>query len=399
MRVLGVDPGSVSWDFYGCEIEGDSRVVFFDFTLSSSSIKANPELVVNLIKEQLPLDAIAAPSGFGLPLRDISNISQHEISLITLHSSKEQAIMGLSQVLYLLKEVSIELSIPIYIIPGVKHFSTVPRYRKINIIDMGTADKVCNVVQGIHQISNEKDLKFQEINYIMLEIGRGFSAAVAVEHGKIIDGIGGSNLIGFKSLGRMDSELVFLGKDHIKSKKSIYQGGIDSMLSSFALGYLNNKNEDDKINYGSREANLPGYKMFKQLAENSPIKLILIEQIAKALLQLADSFHFTKISSFYRSSSNYRILVLLTGLGVDLQWLKMKLQKRLQLFKLGESPLFEFDYLKSYSKQAKTAAQGACLIAEGILGGPVQDLLDHMGLFETKGTILDDIYFPFEEFK
>ncbi|WP_457559355.1 DUF1464 family protein [Candidatus Harpocratesius sp.] len=399
MRVLGVDPGSVSWDFYGCEIEGDSRVTFFDFTLSSSLIKANPELVVNLIKEQLPLDAIAAPSGFGLPFRDISNISQHEISLITLHSSKEQAIMGLSQVLYLLKEVSIDLSIPIYIIPGVKHFSTVPRHRKINIIDMGTADKVCNVVQGINQISNERDLKFQEINYIMLEIGRGFSAAVAVEKGKIIDGIGGSNLIGFKSMGRMDSELVYLAKDHIESKKSIYQGGIDSILSSFDLRISNNKSIDDNINYDNIKKNQLGYKRFKQLAENSPIKLMLIEQIAKALLQLASSFYFTKIHSSYRSSSNYQIIVLLTGSGIDLQWLKNKLQKRLQLFKLGENPLFEFDYLKSYSKQAKTAAQGACLIAEGILGGQIQDLLDHLGLFETKGTILDDIYFPFEEFK
>ena len=42
-------------------------------------------------------------------------------------------------------------SMPVLLTPGVIHFATVPAHRKVNRVDMGTADKVCAVALAIHE--------------------------------------------------------------------------------------------------------------------------------------------------------------------------------------------------------------------------------------------------------
>ena len=56
--------------------------------------------------------------------------------------------MGLQNVIVAMKEKDWNA----YTIPGVKHLPTVPDYRKINKIDLGTADKVCSTVVGIRNL-------------------------------------------------------------------------------------------------------------------------------------------------------------------------------------------------------------------------------------------------------
>ncbi len=370
MRVVGIDPGSVSWDFYGYEKKRNARISFLDGSIPSEKVKKNPIEIIKILKQNLPIDAIAAPSGFGLPLREFSRnnpLTPKELELITLRKTDETEIMGLRKVVNLISDLPARL----FILPSVKHFQTIPRHRKINIIDMGTADKVCNVFLGIQQqLAKEKISSLSSVNFILCEVGRGFSAVIAVEKGQIIDGIGGTNILGYNSIGKMDGELVYLSKSHLTSKSSIYQGGIKDILPNIQHNISQSPNTSENWS-----------DIISGHLDDSLLGKLLIEQILKAFLQLMGSF----------TSISFPIPVLLTGSGISLQKLKKQLEKHGDKF---PSPLFQVEILHPSASVAKTAAQGAAFIAEGILGGEFNKTLEHMGLFSTNGTVLDDLFFP-----
>ena len=92
---------------------------------------------------------------------------------------------------------------------------------------MGTADKLCTAVVGIRDQIETYQIKPEESNFIMVEIGYGFTAVLAIENGRIIDGIGGSNIMGFRACGSLDGELAYLIKEI--HKKNIYKGGVASI--------------------------------------------------------------------------------------------------------------------------------------------------------------------------
>ncbi|MGV9172960.1 MAG: DUF1464 family protein, partial [Promethearchaeia archaeon] len=52
--------------------------------------------------------------------------------------------------------------------------------------------------------------------------------------------------------------------------------------------------------------------------------------------------------------------------------------------------------MATYSQIAKRAAQGAAYIANGLIDGNYKAIIDNLNLTEASGSILDDIYIPFE---
>ncbi|MHA2290343.1 MAG: DUF1464 family protein, partial [Promethearchaeota archaeon] len=61
--------------------------------------------------------------------------------------------------------------------------------------------------------------------------------------------------------------------------------------------------------------------------------------------------------------------------------------------------LFPVNQMKSYGKKSKHAAQGAAFIANGLLGGEFEPIIRNLKIKEAKGSILDDIYIPFDKNK
>ena len=55
--------------------------------------------------------------------------------------------------------------------------------------------------------------------------------------------------------------------------------------------------------------------------------------------------------------------------------------------------------MKSFSNLSKHAAQGAAFIANGLLGGKFEPIINNLKLKEASGSILDDIYIPFDKEK
>jgi predicted butyrate kinase (DUF1464 family) len=355
-RVLGVDPGSLSWDFFAL----DDNTIILDTSIPTKELIQDPQKAINIIKSVENIDLMVSPSGFGLPLKNVSDLTEKDIffTLLKFNQKDKDKLIGLGKVLRLIKAQNI----PGIIVPGVKHLPTIPRYRKINKVDMGTADKLCTAVTGIRDQMERFDNDPKKTNFIMVEIGYGFTAVLAIENGQIIDGIGGSNIMGFRACGSLDGELAYLIKN-IK-KKNIYKGGV-----AYISGYS--------------DLSLREITLLAERDEQTKTALkAYISSVKKAVYGIASSF-----------SQKEKIKeVLLAGRGAELPYL------RDHMFR-GLNDVAPVKIMKSYSQIAKRAAQGAAFIANGISGGRFESIINNMKIKEASGSILDDIFIPFEKDK
>jgi len=355
-RVIGIDPGSLSWDFFGLN---DDKIIL-DTSIPSKELIKAPQKAITIIKSVENIDLMVAPSGFGLPLKDVNDLTEKDIhyTLLKFKEEEKEKLIGLGEVLRRIKAEKI----PGIIVPGVKHLPTIPRYRKINKVDMGTADKLCTAVTGIRDQMETFQIPPQKTNFIMVEIGYGFTAVLAIEKGQIIDGIGGSNIMGFKACGSLDGELAYLIK-YIK-KNNIYKGGVASIAGYSDLSL----------------------KEITLLAEKDE----QIRTALKAYLSSVKKAVFGISSSFSNKDKIQEIL--LAGRGTDLTYLRDRIIEGLR--NVAPTRL-----MKSYSQIAKRAAQGAAFIANGLLGGEFEPIVKNLRLKEASGSILDDIFIPFDKDK
>ncbi|MFX1237117.1 MAG: DUF1464 family protein, partial [Promethearchaeota archaeon] len=188
MRVLGIDPGTKSWDFYGLDFSEKDEKIILDASVPSKELIQNPQKAIFILKSIDNIDLIVAPSGFGLPLKEVKELTEKDLFLMLLKFKNEykDSLLGLGEILTLIKAEGLSATI----VPGVKHLPTVPEYRKINKVDMGTADKLCTTVVGIRDQMKRENITTEQTNIILVEIGYGFTAVIAVENGQVIDGIG-----------------------------------------------------------------------------------------------------------------------------------------------------------------------------------------------------------------
>jgi len=335
VRVIGIDPGTKSFDFCGLD---DDRIIL-DRSVSTGDIIGDPDLISDLITKT-EAQLVVGPSGYGIPVTAISDIGERELFLMSLiKKGDKKSFLGMRNSIDRLKKKEL----PIYFIPGVIHLPTVPYHRKINKIDMGTADKMCCAALGVRDQAMRKNKSYSETSFIMLEMGFGYTAAIAVKDGKIVDGIGGSSgNIGYLSMGSMDAELAYLlgGFD----KELIFRGGVATMSAT----------PDD-------------------LMENSDSSGAYLEGAVKDVLSLTASVRPEEILVSGRMSK-------VSGIFDELKGCLEPFNVR----KLGG-----FGALK-----VKEAAQGAALIANGLAGGKYEELIDVMMIREAKGTSLDHILLP-----
>lgn len=353
-RVIGIDPGSLSWDFFGLD---DDKIIL-DTSIPTKELIKDPQKALTIIKSVENPDLITAPSGFGLPLKRVEDLTEEDIffTLLKFEKKEKDKLVGLGEILKLIKSENISG----VIIPGVKHLPTVPKYRKINKIDMGTADKLCTAVTGIRDQIEKFNSQPHDTNFIMVEIGYGFTAVLAIENGQIIDGIGGSNIMGFRACGSLDGELAYLIKN--VEKKNIYKGGV-----AYISGYSN--------------LSLKEIILLAQKDEQTKLALkAYISSVKKAVFGISSSFsNKEKINE-----------ILLAGRGSNLNYLRDRVIK-------GLKDVAPVRLMNSYSQIAKRAAQGAAFLANGILGGKYKPIVDNLRIKEASGSILDDIFIPFDK--
>ena len=165
------------------------------------------------------------PAGYGLPLVPAAEVGERELALMVLKRADEpEARAGIAGMRSIVRAL-IAAGIPLVFGPGAIHLPTVPDHRKWNRIDLGTADKVASAALGIVDQAERLGIPYEETRFVLLELGGGFSAALAVDGGQIVDGFGGSaGPIGARACGALDAEVAYLIGGAL-SKRTVFSGG------------------------------------------------------------------------------------------------------------------------------------------------------------------------------
>lgn len=348
-KVIGIDPGTLSFDLCGL----DNGQLFLATTISSPELAANPDLLIQALQAAGPLDLVIGPSGYGLPWVRIDEFSNEELFLLALADDREQGqaagIGGLPQMIAALQASGL----PVMFMPAVIHLPTVPAYRKANKIDMGTADKLCCAALGIFDQARRYDLPYHRTNFIYVEVGGAFTAVLAVANGQVVDGLGGSSgPPGFYALGALDGELAYLlGKF---SKNVLFSGGVAYLAGQpeLPLAQAAALAEVDPVVRQAWEA------LFEGIVKSVAAELTVVPQAGEILLS-------------GRLCRYPELLAELTG-------------------RLGR--LAPVRQITGLSSPVKEAAQGAAIIADGVMGGQFTGLVETMRLNEAKGAVFDYLH-------
>jgi predicted butyrate kinase (DUF1464 family) len=333
-RVVGIDPGTVSIDVCGM---ADGRL-YLDRSWPTEEALAHPDGFIEFLTQSGLPDLIAGPSGYGLPLLRAAEVTEADLRLAFLAAPDEPG--GIAGLRSLAKRLSAS-GLPVVYLPGVIHLDTVPDHRKINRVDLGTADKLCAAVLGIHDQALRLKRSLDQVSFILIELGGAFTAAVAVERGQIVDGIGGTcGPIGWRAAGALDGEVAFLAGSI--SKAALFQGGVSSLIQ-------------------------------QDSAKTSTAKEAYLEGAAKAVRQL-------------RCSAPSAREILLSGRNATEPEIRQRLTADL-------ADLGTVRVLTGFALRAKQGAQGAALLADGLTGGRHAELVSRLRIREAKGTVLDHLVF------
>ncbi|HEY7330393.1 MAG TPA: DUF1464 family protein [Gemmataceae bacterium] len=338
LRVAGTDPGTGSLDLLILE----DGAVGEQCRFTPEQMQADPALLVRWLDERGPFHLIAGPSGYGLPLVRASDCTPRDLALMTLvrpdergaDDARRKGVPGFSS---LLREL-LASNLPVVFLPGVIHLPTVPTHRKINRIDLGTADKLCVAALALAQRSRKLDLEYEDYHGCILELGSAFTACMVLSGGQVVDGLGGtSGPPGWRGSGAWDGELAYLLSP--LQKRDLFMGGVASVSDAAS-----------------------GRRLYR-------------ESLVKAVSSL-------------RSLTRFEELVLSGRLLETEPDLMEKVAADLSL-------IVRVVLLEALpGAWVKHAAQGAALVADGLAGGTYASLVEHLQLKAASGTALDWICHP-----
>jgi predicted butyrate kinase (DUF1464 family) len=349
-RVIGIDPGTLSLDLCGLD---DGRV-FLDRSLPTSEALRDPASFVRMLEDARgtsAVDLIVGPSGYGLPLIAARHLNETDIRLAYL--AVEGEVGGIGGLRSLTRMLA-KSSLPVVLTPGVIHLASVPAHRKVNRVDMGTADKVCATALAVHTQAERHGCAAREVSFLFLELGGAFSAAIAVDRGRIVDGVGGtSGPLGLRAAGALDGEVAFLAGT--VTKRLLFEGGVATIA-------------------GDPEAPV------EALADPRTPRARLawdayLESAAKAVAALA------------LSAPGVRE-VILSGRLAAVGGVRDDIARRLA----AVIPHPSVHVLAGFAVSAGQAAQGAALIADGLAGGRYASLVESLGIRDAAGTAIDHLH-------
>ena len=281
-----------------------------------------------------------------MPGRDLTDI---DLRLAFLAAEGESGGIG---GLRALVRALVRSHLPVVLTPGVIHLTSVPVHRKINRVDMGTADKVCAAALAVREQAERRGCALNETAFVLLELGGAFTAAIAVEGGRIVDGIGGSSgPLGLRAAGALDGEVAFLAGRIVKS--TIFGGGASPL-----------------------PATPTSRRFFIQRLRNTAARWdAYVEGAIKAVLTL-------------RASTPDATELVLSGRVARVPGVRDELARRLGSVRGSMS----VEMLSGSATSAMQAAHGAALVADGLAGGSQAELVDVLGIRQARGTVLDHLY-------
>ncbi len=365
MRILGIDPGTKTMDLCILE-EGE---IAGEASIETKDVASNPEVVLEKMLELKPFDVIVVPSGYGVEPMDLEVVPRELLEdwyyTFILATTREEILESIEKgisganiyyAMVRLVEKLYGLKARKLLIPGVINLPTIPLHRKLNKIDMGTADKLAVTVLGIHEVAETLGVEYQDVSYIHVELGFGYNAVIGVEKGLIVDGIGGSLMPGpgFLTAGALDLEVAqSIGK---LDKKYVFTTGCGPLTDALTPEDLVEKSGTD---WRSREC-LEAF----------------LEGVVKAVHQVSYSVKNPE-------------LILLSGRVSRIPELRTQLEKRLK-------DISEVRSMKGLPNavRVKETAQGYALVGDGLSGGVFSKLISQVKVDKASGSALDYILIP-----
>ncbi len=330
-RVAGCDPGTSSLDILALETGASADRVFAQVRIEPDELRADPALPIRWLREHGPFDLIAGPSGYGLPLVRAHDCTDAQLALMSLVRPDEPGAKGVGGFGAVARAFR-DSGLPVVFLPGAIHLPTVPAHRKLNRVDLGTADKVCVAALALAQHNSDEPA-------LVAEFGSAFTALLVLKGKRIVDGLGGTcGPPGGTSGGAWDGETAYLLSP--LAKCDLFRGGIADIadreiaLAAFREGFT-------KAVYGLRNVHgVQDVYYGGSLFRTNP------DFTREALGELPTSFF--------------------------------------RLHYAGDLP----------GAWVKHAAQGAALIAEGLCSGSFAPLVEALKLREASGTALDWLAHP-----
>jgi predicted butyrate kinase (DUF1464 family) len=328
VRVVGTDPGTSSLDLLlldGGEVGAQAR-------LTPEALRADPDALLAVLRRWEPLELIAGPSGYGLPLVRASDLTDRDLEAMSLvrpdQRGQDGGIIGFRAWVRALAASGL----PVVFLPGGIHLATVPAHRKANTIDLGTADKVAVAALALWADRRARGGTYAEATFAVVELGSVFSAVLVIDRGRLVDASAGTRgPIGVRAGGCWDGEVAYWRAP--LSKDDLFRGGL------LDLGPV-------------------GPAAFR-------------ESLTKHVAGLKAVTPFDRIYLSGGSAGRPEIAALaaeaLGGLGTLI-------------------PLSSLA-----GAWVKHAAQGAALLADGLAGGPHAELVESLALHSSSGTVWDHL--------
>jgi predicted butyrate kinase (DUF1464 family) len=343
-RVAGIDPGTVSFDL--AVLHDGEPVVEQVFETGLLSQDSGP--LLRALARHGPYDLVYGPSGYGLPLVAAADVRERELAeMVLVRPDEARAGTGIGGLRSLLRTLA-RSGLPVVFGPGVIHLPSVPRYRKYNRIDLGTADKVCAAAYAIVDQSARRAIALRETAMVLLELGGAFTAVLAIADGQIVDGLGGSSgPLGARAAGALDGELAYLLAPAL-SKRTLFTGG--------ALDPAGTGEVTDLAALWSSPAHADGWTALREAAAKA----------VRGLVVSVPTPHEIVVSGRLA-----RVPELVAALASS----------------LGDiAPVIAL-----VPGRASAAAHGGALLADALAGGPNAALADVLRLRESSGSVLDHL--------
>ncbi len=354
-------------DIFGFDDKDGSIII--DVAIPRDEITKSAKLVIEKLREAQnrvgKIDAIIAPSGYGMQLRKAQDATDEEIAEATFVTEadikRRLRIVGLRELMLMLREAD---DLTSYFTQGIIHLVTVPKYRKVNKIDMGTSDKLLSVVLAVKDQAERLNIAYDETSFILLEVGFGYTSALAVHKGLIIDAMAGTaGFPSFLGMGFLDSEVAYAIANSTEefSKQLLFAGGVASFAGIDPSKPLEDFIHDAKTNLRAKA----GYDL-------------MLESIIKDVATLLPSVKPKEI--------------ILSGRFTRIPEFKADLTSKLSDFFEITGFKINISTLHGKATITKQAAEGAAVFANGLAGGKYKQLIETMRLRESEGTVFSNLY-------
>ena len=218
LRVVGTDPGTSSLDLLLLVDGAVSDQVRFPAGTPPDSLAAT-------LRQWSPINLIAGPSGYGLPLIRSETLTERDLDLMALvrpdERGSEVGVVGFRAWV----RAFLATGQPTVFLPGGIHLATIPPHRKANAIDLGTPDKVAVLALALHGHGRATGELPAMATFAVVEVGSAFSAVLVVERGRLVDVAAGTRgPIGLLSGGSWDGEAAYWLAP--LSKADLFRGGL-----------------------------------------------------------------------------------------------------------------------------------------------------------------------------